>query len=83
MTSDNEQVEQIIDLIEELKTDSSIPKNLIIKLNNINSILEGEGDTSIKVDKVIHILDDLTNDANLPSYTRTQLWNVVSLLEMI
>ena len=83
MTSDNEQVEQIIDLIEELKIDSTIPKNLIIKLNNINNILEGEGDTSIKVDKVIHILDDLTNDANLPSYTRTQLWNVVSLLEMI
>lgn len=82
MAAGIEQIEEVIDLIKELKDDPTVPKNLLIKLNDINIILDNEEDISIKADKVIHILDELTNDANLPPYTRTQLWNIVSLLEM-
>ncbi len=74
-------VQGIIELIEELKEDTTLPKSVITKLDHIIDLLSKNENLSIKIDKVLNELDDLTCDANLPPYTRTQLWNIVSLLE--
>jgi uncharacterized protein (UPF0147 family) len=76
-----ESVQGIIEQIEELKEDTTLPKSLNLKLDHIIGLLSKDENISIKIDKVLNELDDLTCDANLPPYTRTQLWNIVSLLE--
>ncbi len=76
-------LENIIEFINELNDDSTVPKNVKTKLGEVMSILKEDLDKSIKVDKVMHIFDELNDDSNIDSFTRTQLWNVVSMLESL
>ena len=76
-----EQILSIIEAIKEIEADTTISKNVKIKLDETVKALEEDKEISMKVDKAIHILDDLSEDSNLPSYIRTQLWNILSLLE--
>lgn len=71
----------ITDSLIEVKDDSSIPKNIKEKLEEIIIILNGGIDSSIKINKALNILEDVADDSNLEAYTRTQILNVVSLLE--
>ncbi|NOZ81437.1 MAG: hypothetical protein GXP63_07270 [DPANN group archaeon] len=76
-------VEGVIELIEELALDNTVPKNVKNKLNAVLSILKTEEDLKVRVNKVLNDLDDVVDDPNLQSYTRTQLWNIVSVLEKV
>ena len=80
-----QELQAILDTMEELQQDSTIPKNLKGKLELLNSMFKSDdGDSvSIKVHKAIHELGEITEDVNIESYTRTQVWNLVSLLEGI
>ena len=71
----------ITDSLIEVKDDSSIPKNIKEKLEEIIIILNGGIDSSIKINKALNILEDVADDSNLEAYTRTQILNVASLLE--
>lgn len=75
--------ENIIEFLNELSEDSTVPKNVKSKLRDVVGILNGDIDKSLKVDKVMHIFDELNDDSNIDSFTRTQLWNVVSMLEAL
>lgn len=77
------EINSVIDIIEELKDDSGVPKNIKDKLNSIVAVLKEDGDISIKVNKVLHDLDEVADDVNLEPYTRTQIWNIVSVLEKV
>ena len=75
---------QIHSITSELKGDSTIPKNVINKLEVIEKILsEGSEDVHIKVDKALQILEEMVEDTNLQPFIRTRLWNISSLLESI
>lgn len=70
-------------MLEELKDDAAVPKNVKIKIDSIMGVLNGDSDMPIKVNKALHELDEIANDANLQSYARTQIWNIVSALEKV
>ncbi|MBI4150035.1 UPF0147 family protein [Candidatus Woesearchaeota archaeon] len=79
-----EEIQQIIEAINELQGDNTVPKNIKIKLQTIAEILKGGDESvSIKVNKALDELEEISDDANIQSYTRTQIWNIVSLLESI
>ena len=79
-----EQLQSIIEALDELDQDTTIPKNVKIKIGELNNLLKGnDHETSTKVNEALHILDEIADDTNLKSYTRTQIWNLVSLLEKI
>ena len=78
-----EPLEQIHEIVAELRDDSSIPKNVISKLENMGSILEEGTNLHIQVDKAIQLIDELLEDSNLQPFIRTRLWNISSLLESI
>lgn len=75
------------DLIEELTQiveDTTIPKNVKIKLQSAIAALQEEGiETCIKANKALQELDDISNDPNIPTYLRPQLWNIASQLETL
>ena len=74
---------EVTGMLEELKDDAAVPKNVKIKIDSIMGVLNGDSDTSIKLNKALHELDEIANDANLQSYARTQIWNIVSVLEKV
>lgn len=76
-------LKSVIDNINELQDDNTVPRNVKMKLLNIVEILKGEDDASIKINKALDELDEISDDANLQPYTRTQIWNLVSMLESI
>jgi uncharacterized protein (UPF0147 family) len=76
-------VDDILESLSELQEDTTIPKNIKTKLQQIVEILKQDADTSIKINKALNELEDISDDANIQPYTRTQLWNIVSMLETV
>ncbi len=70
-------------MLNALKEDNAVPKNVRLKIENIIEVLNGKTEVQIKVSKVLNELEEIADDVNLESYTRTQVWNVVSALEKI
>jgi uncharacterized protein (UPF0147 family) len=78
-----EQVRNVVEILEELQEDGSVPRNVKEKIVSTVKALEEKGEISIKVNKALHELEEIADDPNLQQYTRTQIWNIVSLLEKI
>jgi uncharacterized protein (UPF0147 family) len=76
-------IKPIIEILEELKTDISVPRNVKEKIDNTIVALKENNDIKLRINKALHELDDIADDTNLQPYTRTQIWNVVSLLEKL
>jgi uncharacterized protein (UPF0147 family) len=74
---------EVIEAINELKGDNTVPKNVKAKLDNVVALLNEKVEDSIKISRVLHEIEEISEDSNMQSYTRTQIFNVVSLLEMI
>lgn len=76
-------MQEVIDLLNDLKEDNTIPKNIKVKLDEIAGILKQGEELSIKVNKALNELDEINNDANLEAYTRSQIWGITSKLELL
>lgn len=74
----------LFDALNQLEQDSSVPKNVKLKLQSAISVLKEEGtDMKIKINKALQHLEDVSDDSNMPSYIRPQIWNIVSMLESL
>lgn len=74
----------VISVLDELKNDSTVPKNVKIKLAFIIETLSNSSeDFLMRKDKALSELDEIADDTNIQAYTRTQIWNIVSVLEML
>lgn len=78
-----EKLSETIQALKDVESDSSVPKNVKLKINSIVKLLEDKGETHIKVSRAMHELEELSDDANMPSFTRTQLFHITSLLEVV
>ena len=83
MPKDEGKVKEIIEILNELEEDATVPRNVKNKIKTVMNVLKEEVDLKIKVNKILHELDEVADDPNLQSYTRTQIWNVVSMLEKV
>ena len=81
----DERVQNIVEALEELNNDKTVPRNIKLKVQEVIDILKEENgqDMSIKVNKALSTLDEVSDDTNIQPYTRTQIWNIASMLEMI
>ena len=76
-------IESIEPILNELKGDATVPKNVKLKIEKVIGILRKNSETTIKVSKALNELEEVADDVNLESYTRAQVWNVISALEKI
>lgn len=74
-------MESTIAILNELKEDPTVPKNVRTKIEGAVAILGQRGEEHIKVSRVLSELEDIAEDVNLQPYTRTRVWDVISLLE--
>ena len=77
------EVDTVITSLSEIMDDSTVPRNVRIKIENIINALKEDTELSIKVSKTLNELDEVASDINLQSYTRTQIWNIMSVLEKL
>lgn len=75
--------EDIKDMLSMIKEDQSTPKSLREKINGMNSLIDSDKDTQLKIESLQQQLEHISNDINLPSFVRTQVWGVSSALEQI
>ena len=80
---DDQNIQEVMAALEDLNEDQTIPKNVKLKLSEINQVLQESSDAKMRINKALQLLDDISNDTNLEPYTRTQLWSIVSLLEKV
>ena len=79
-----ENLNELIEMINELTEDSSVPRNVKEKLKSINIILTDESrEKNISINEAKDIISELSEDQNLQTFSRTQLWNISSMLEEI
>ncbi|MDA1197377.1 MAG: UPF0147 family protein [Nanoarchaeota archaeon] len=78
-----ESVKEVIENVEMIVEEPSMPKNLKIKLNALKETFVQGGEISITTNKALAELDDIANNPNLDQHIRTQIWNIVSLLEKV
>jgi len=76
--------EEIINLIQQIANDRTVPRNIRAKCDESIKMLQDEKeDVAVRVNTVISNMDEVSNDPNIPMYTRTQVWNIVSILESV
>ena len=83
MKMEHKKTESISPMLNELKEDMTVPKNVRTKIEKVIEILNDNAEMPIKVSKALNELEEVADDVNLQSYTRTQIWNVISALEKI
>ncbi len=83
MKMEHKKTEGISPMLNELKEDLTVPKNVRTKVEKVIEILNDKAEMPIKVSKALNELEEVADDVNLQSYTRTQIWNVISALEKI
>ena len=77
-----EQILELIAALEQIEQDSSVPKNVRLKVKGaMETLMSQEVNLKLKANRALQELDDISNDLNVPSYVWPQIWNVVSLLE--
>lgn len=79
----NQNVCNVVEFLQELTQDNTMPRNVREKIGHITQMLQSDDDLNICKDRAMSELDEISNDVNLKSYTRTQIWNVVSMLEKL
>ena len=80
----NDTLAELIETLAQLEQDTSVPKNVKLKIQTAISVLKDEGkDLKIKANKALQHLEEVSDDPNMPSYIRPQIWNIVSILESI
>jgi uncharacterized protein (UPF0147 family) len=78
-----ESVGEISQVLNALKNDEGLPKNIKAKIDEIIIALADDTDLSAKVGKSLHTLDEISEDLNIQPFIRTQIWNVSSMLEKL
>lgn len=75
--------QDIMEGLSMIEEDTSVPKNVRIKIKNAVNILsdDQEGNADIKIDRSLQELGDVAEDPNIPQHTRMQIWSVLSMLE--
>ncbi|MBN2459534.1 UPF0147 family protein [Candidatus Woesearchaeota archaeon] len=78
-------VNDVMDTVKEIMEDSSLPKNIKSKLEEITNCLKScsSKEVRLRADKCIHDLDEVSSDVNIQPFVRTQIWSLVSMLEAL
>ncbi|WP_026069065.1 UPF0147 family protein [Methanomassiliicoccus luminyensis] len=81
---DNTKLKQVIDVLDQLAEDTSVPRNIRRGATDAKDrLLQPNEAMDVKAASAIFILDELANDPNIPLHGRTLIWNIISQLETV
>ena len=79
----SEEMEMIISAIGALQDDTTLSRNIRLRLQEVFDILSNSEEEPIKINKALDKIETLSDDSNIESYARTQILNLASMLESI
>jgi hypothetical protein len=75
---------QLSQMLDSLTEDTSIPKNIRLKITTAKAkMLENIDDSALKISNSAYALEDVSHDINLPMHARSIIWTILSELEQI
>ncbi|MFH1199882.1 MAG: UPF0147 family protein [Candidatus Micrarchaeota archaeon] len=80
-TVSKQELEQIIQMLDVMVQDNSIPRNVRARLAEAQSKLKAGSDADVAISSAVYALDEVSNDINLPMHARTMIWTLMSELE--
>lgn len=84
MSSQEEKIQQVMDIMDRVSADMTVPRNIRRAAKESKEALQEEdSDPVVRAASAISILDEISNDPNMPVHTRTTIWNALSVLETI
>jgi len=79
-----EQIEYVIELMESILDDTSVPRNIRKTIDEAkNKLSVNIDELNVNLTTAIYLMEDISNDINMPSHTRTEIWTIISELESI
>ncbi len=80
----NAKLKQVIDVLDQLSEDTSVPRNIRRGATSAKDrLLQTNDALDVRAASAIFILDELANDPNIPLHGRTLIWNIISQLETV
>jgi uncharacterized protein (UPF0147 family) len=84
MSDTKTRLNQVMDVLDQLAEDTSVPRNIRRGATQAKDILLNESEAlDVRTASAVFILDELANDPNIPLHGRTLIWNIISQLETI
>lgn len=77
------EVKDVAEALKEMREDTTVPKNIKLKLTEVEGMLSSGEENSININKALDMLVEVSDDVNLQPYVRTKIWNIVSMLESL
>lgn len=79
-----EQLNQIIEMINQITKDNTVPRNIKKGAEEAKNILEDDTqEIKERASSAVYLLESITNDRNLPMHARTTLWSIAGALESL
>lgn len=76
-------VEEIIEMIDNVVDDTSVPKNIRRSLTEAKERLKGDEELSTRSSAAVYAIEAISEDINMPMHARTQIWAILSALESL
>ncbi len=76
-------LQQVMDMMDTLIADNSIPKKIRATVADAKERLKGDEEPVVRAGSAMYLLDTISTDINVPMHARTQIWTIVSALENI
>lgn len=84
MEDTNTRISQVIDVLDQLAEDTSVPRNIRRGATEAkDKLLNSQDALDVRTASAVMILDELANDPNIPLHGRTLIWNIISQLETL
>jgi len=84
MSDTKTRLNQVMDVLDQLAEDTSVPRNIRRGATQAKEILLNDVEAlDMRTASAVFILDELANDPNIPLHGRTLIWNIISQLETI
>lgn len=78
-----QKIKDIIEMINTVLEDTSVPKNIRKALSDAKMRLQGKEEAIVRVSAAIYLVEPISEDVNMPAHARTQVWAIISALEAI
>ncbi|MFO8016694.1 MAG: UPF0147 family protein [Candidatus Woesearchaeota archaeon] len=77
------EIKDVVEFIREMQEDNTVPKNVKTKLSEVENMLNGDDDNSMKINRAVDVFVEISDDVNLQPDVRTRILNVASMLESL
>ena len=84
MSDTQTRISQVIDVLDQLAEDTSVPRNIRRGATQAKEkLLNSQEALDVRTASAVMLLDELANDPNIPLHGRTLIWNIISQLETL